>query len=137
MCLKKRLRLVCLPAPLRVIFREQLSKHVRQDTSMPIVFHFNRRLYSQRQGKPDIFAVLPVDDSRRCTFSPVIRSPSQLRSTDSSKIRIDTGSREMAATPCASTRGSEYNSAVCPLQMSAICRGDLPSWLRVVILWQA
>ncbi len=33
--------------------------------------------------------------------------PSQLRSTDSSTIRIDTGSREILPTPAASSAGSE------------------------------
>jgi hypothetical protein len=44
----------------------------------------------------------------------VIFLPSQLRNTDSSTIRIETGSRDMDPTPARSSAGKEWSLPVLP-----------------------
>src|SRR5437879_8132461 len=59
------------------------------------------------------FHFASVSTSFRRTFSP-----SQLRSTDSSTIRMLTGNREIVPTPCSSNAGSEYRNPSRPFPAS-------------------
>jgi hypothetical protein len=56
------------------------------------------------------------------TFCSETRLPSQLRSTDSSTSRIETGSRDTAPTPACSKRGSAWSQPCWPLPKSNLCR---------------
>src|SRR5512143_1327189 len=83
-------------------------------------------------GISSVRVAVGLQFASRRTWSAVTFLPSQLRSTDSSTIRIDTGSRETLPTPAASRAGSEWCMPVPPASWKgrSVLKG---SWLTSVL----